>query len=48
MGIPRELKDLITNNYKGIVYEEFQHIFYFNFKVLVHGIGVIFNQVSIA
>jgi hypothetical protein len=35
------LEDLPSNNYINIVYEEFQHLFNFNFGVLVHGIRVI-------
>jgi hypothetical protein len=41
----RVLEDLSSNNYINIVYEEFQHLFYFNFGVLVRGIRVIFNKV---
>jgi hypothetical protein len=41
----RLLEDLSSNNYMNIVYKEFQHLFNFNFGVLVHGIRVIFNKV---
>jgi hypothetical protein len=41
----RLLEDLPSNNYINIVSEEFQHIFNFNFEVLVHGIRVMFNKV---
>jgi hypothetical protein len=37
----RLLEDLTTNNYIYIVSEEFQHLFNFNFRVLVRGIRVI-------
>jgi hypothetical protein len=35
MGIPTLLEDLPPNNYINIVYEEFQHLFNFNFGVVV-------------
>jgi hypothetical protein len=38
MGIP-------TDNYKYIVDEEGQHLFNFNFRVLLRGIRVVFNKV---
>jgi hypothetical protein len=41
----RLLEDLSSNSYINIVYEEFQHLFNFNFGVLVRGIRVIFNKV---
>jgi hypothetical protein len=41
----RLLEDLTTNNYKYIDDEEFQHLFDFNFGVLVRGIRVVFNKV---
>jgi hypothetical protein len=34
-----------SNNYIHIVYEEFQHLFNFNFGVLVREIRVMFNKV---
>jgi hypothetical protein len=42
----RLLEDLSSNNYLNIVYEEFEHLFNFNFGVLVHVIRVIFNKVE--
>jgi hypothetical protein len=41
----RLLEDLTTNNYKDIFYKEFQHLFNFNFGVLVLEIRVVFNKV---
>jgi hypothetical protein len=41
----RLLEDLPANSHTNIVYEEFQHLFNFNFGVLLRGIRVIFNKV---
>ena len=46
MGIPNSLlEDMPSNNYINIVDEELQHLFNFNFGVLVCGIRVIFKKV---
>jgi hypothetical protein len=45
MGIPTLLEDLTINNYKDNVDEEFQHLFNFNFGVLVPEIRVALNKV---
>jgi hypothetical protein len=47
MGIPTDCLKTCppTCNYINIVYEELQHLFDFNFGVLVRGIRVIFNKV---
>jgi hypothetical protein len=38
------LEDLTTSNYIGIVDEEFQHLFNFNFGVLDRGIRAVFKK----
>jgi hypothetical protein len=46
MGIPTDCwKTRMICNNKYIVGKEFQHLFNFNFGVLVRGIGVVFNKV---
>jgi hypothetical protein len=41
----RLLEDLTTNNYKYVVDEGFQHLFNFNFGILVREIRVVFNKI---
>jgi hypothetical protein len=41
----RLLEDLPSNIYINIVYKEFEHLFNFNFGVLMRGIRVIYNKV---
>jgi hypothetical protein len=35
------LEDLNTKEYKNVVYKEPQHLFNVNFRVLVHGVGIV-------
>jgi hypothetical protein len=45
MEIPTDFEDLPTIEYTNLAYEEFHHLFNFNFGVLVHGIRVTFKKV---
>jgi hypothetical protein len=42
-----QLEELITNSYKDFVFEEFQYLFNFNFRLFVLGIRVVFKKIMV-